>query len=82
MKMKFGKVIMKLLQDLKQAIVIVTVEVKANPKKTANVKSKAMHARDHRKKEEEKQKKKHAAKLKIQQARAIGSEEATQTTTR
>jgi hypothetical protein len=67
MMMKIGKVIivtMPFLQDLSQAIVKVTVDVKAVPKKTANVKSKAIHARDHWKREQEKKFKKAAAKLK------------------
>jgi hypothetical protein len=44
--------------------------------KTANVKSKAIHARDHWKREQEKKSKKAAAKLKKQQAKEITSAEA------
>jgi histone H3/H4 len=48
----------------------------SNSEKMANVKSKAIHARDHWKREQEKKFKKAAAKLKKQQAKAIASAEA------
>jgi histone H3/H4 len=78
MMMMFGKVITTLLQDLNQAIVIVTVEVKVIPKKPP-VLSQRQCPQEITGRRKKKKRKKTAAKLKRQQARAIGSAEATLT---